>query len=67
MFKGLFAALMLVGLVLLGWGLQAYRSVGSEMTETFTGAPSDKAIWLLAGGAIAALAGGFGLIRGGRA
>lgn len=66
MLKGIYAALILVGLVLLGWGMQAYRSVGSELTETFTGAPSDKAIWLLAAGAIAALAGGFGLIRGSR-
>jgi hypothetical protein len=66
MFKGLFAALTLVGIVLLAWGMKAYQSLGSELTETFTGAPSDKAIWLLAGGAAATLVGIFGLIRGRR-
>jgi Protein of unknown function (DUF3185) len=64
MSKGIFIALTAVGVLLLGWGMQAYRSVGSEVTETFTGAPSDKAIWLLAAGGIFAIVGAFGLFRG---
>lgn len=63
MLKGLFAALTLIGIALLWWGIQAQRSFGSQVTETFTGSPSDKAIWLLGAGAIAALIGVFGLFR----
>lgn len=61
MMKGLFAALVVAGIALLIWGLRVYRSLGSELTEAVTGAPSDKAIWLLISGAIATVIGVFGL------
>jgi uncharacterized protein DUF3185 len=42
--------------------MRVYRSFGSEVTEAVTGAPSNKAIWLLVVGTVAALVGLFGLI-----
>ncbi len=63
MIKGLFAALTVVGLILLGWGIQSYMSFGSEVKESLTGAPSDQTIWLIAGGVIASLVGVFGIVR----
>jgi hypothetical protein len=61
MLKGLAAALVVIGAALIVWGLRVHRSFGSEVTEALTGAPSDKAIWLLASGTVAALVGLFGL------
>lgn len=66
--KGLSAALVMVGIVLVVWGMKASQSVGSEMSELFTGAPADRTIWLLVGGIAATVVGLFGLLRvgGGR-
>jgi hypothetical protein len=61
MLKGFSAALTVAGITLIVWGLRAYRSFASEVTEAVTGAPSDKAIWLLVSGTVAALVGLFGL------
>lgn len=61
MLKGISAALLIAGIALITWGIQAYKSFGSEVTEAVTGAPSDKAVWLLVSGTVAALAGLFGL------
>jgi hypothetical protein len=61
MLKGLSAAFIVVGIALIVWGLQVYRSFGSEVTEAVTGAPSDRAIWLLVAGTVASLVGLFGL------
>lgn len=66
MLKGLSVALVTAGVALIVWGLQVYRSLGSEVTEALTGAPSDKAIWLLVGGGVAVLTGIFGLFGRGR-
>ncbi|HLU69638.1 MAG TPA: DUF3185 family protein [Fibrobacteria bacterium] len=66
MLKGLYAALALVGIVLIVWGVRVYRSFGSEVTEAVTGAPSDEAIWLLVLGTLGTFAGLFGLISRGR-
>ena len=43
---------LVVGIALLGWGYQAYESMGSQVAEVVTGSPSDKAIWLLGAGAV---------------
>jgi hypothetical protein len=64
MYRGISAALAIVGALFIFWGLRASRSLGSELTEAVTGAPSDKAIWLLAGGSVAVVLGGIGLLRG---
>jgi hypothetical protein len=55
--KALGIALLVVGVVLLIWGLNAEGSLGSEVSKTFTGHPSDKAMWLILGGAASGLTG----------
>ena len=62
--KGISVALLVVGTVLIIWGVSALDSVSSDLSRIFTGSPSDKAIWLLVPGAAAAIVGLFGLLRG---
>ena len=50
-------ALLVGGIIALIYGFKAKDSVESKLTETFTGAPSDNAKWLLIGGAVASVAG----------
>jgi len=64
--KPLSIALLVVGLVLIGYGISASDSIGSDLSRLFTGSPTDKAIWLLVLGAIAAIVGGTGMLRGAR-
>ncbi len=61
--RGLSVALLVVGVILLVWGFGAYNSVSSDVSNAVTGAPTDRSIWLIVLGAIAAIAGGFGLLR----
>lgn len=62
--KAISAALLIGGLFLLYFGYQEMQSLGSEMNEFFTGSPTDRSIWMLAGGAAATVAGIVGLSRG---
>ena len=57
--------LLVVGVVLMIFGMQASASVGSRLSELFTGAPSDRTIWLLVAGIAAAIL-GLGLLLVGR-
>lgn len=59
--KPLGLALLVVGVILLVWGLNASDSVGSEISRFFSGTPTDETLWLLIGGA-GALAGGLALL-----
>ncbi|WP_234572077.1 DUF3185 family protein [Rhodohalobacter sp. 614A] len=61
--KALSAGLFIAGLLLLYFGYQEYQSIGSEVEEFFTGSPSGQAMWMLIGGAVAAVVGLFGLMR----
>lgn len=54
-------ALLVGGLIALVYGFKAKDSVESQLTETFTGSPSDNAKWLLIGGAVSSVV-GLGLI-----
>ncbi|MDO8413458.1 MAG: DUF3185 family protein [Gallionellaceae bacterium] len=62
--KGISVALLVVGVVLIVWGINASESFSSNVSEAFTGSPSNKAVWLLSGGIAAAIIGLFGLLRG---
>jgi hypothetical protein len=64
--KGLSVALLVVGIVLVIWGVSASDSFSSDVSRFFTGSPTNKAIWLLIGGIVAAVVGLFGLVRGGK-
>ena len=48
-------ALLVVGVVLIIFGMQASASLGSRLSELFTGAPSDRTLWLLLVGVVALL------------
>jgi hypothetical protein len=61
--KGMSVALLVVGVILLVFGVNAYHSSSSDLSRFFTGAPTDKALWLLIGGVIAGIVGFFGLVR----
>jgi hypothetical protein len=57
-------ALLVLGIVLLACGWDAYHSLGSGVSRLFTGAPTDRALWLLIGGGVATVSGLGGLSRG---
>jgi len=57
--------LLVVGVVLMIFGMQASASVGSRLSELFSGAPSDRTLWLLVAGIAAAIL-GLGLLLVGR-
>ena len=60
--RGIAIALLVVGIVLIVWGYNATQTLNSEITEFFTGSPSNKAIWMLAIGIGAAVVGFFTLV-----
>jgi len=62
--KGMSVALLVVGILLIIWGVSALESFGSDVSRFFTGAPTNKAVWLLIGGIVAGVVGLFGLLRG---
>lgn len=62
--KPLSIALLIIGVLLIGYGIQASDSVGSEISRAFTGSPTDRTIWLLVGGIAAAVVGLFGIFGG---
>ena len=62
--KSLSLAVLAVGVILIIYGLNASDSFASDVSRSFTGSPTDKTIWLLIGGAVAAIIGAGGLMRG---
>lgn len=57
-------ALLIGGIVLIGYGLNASDSIGSDVSRFFTGNPTDQTIWFLIGGIVAMAVGAGGLLRG---
>ncbi|HEY5297341.1 MAG TPA: DUF3185 family protein [Verrucomicrobiae bacterium] len=55
--KGIGIALLIVGIALIVYGINASNSAGSDVSRIFTGAPTNKALWLLLGGVAAAIVG----------
>lgn len=62
MYKAISAALLLGGVALLVFGNNAMNSFSSDIARIFTGAPTDKAVWMLAGGLVMTVVGLVGLI-----
>jgi protein-S-isoprenylcysteine O-methyltransferase Ste14 len=57
--------LLVVGVVLIIFGMQASASLGSRLSELFTGTPSDRTLWLLLAGVVVAIL-GLGMLLTGR-
>ena len=50
-------ALLVGGVVLMIFGINATNSFSSDVSRFFTGSPTDKAVWMLIGGTVAAIVG----------
>ena len=49
--------LLVVGIVLIIIGVNATNSFSSDVSRFFTGSPTNKAVWMLIGGIVAAVVG----------
>jgi uncharacterized membrane protein YidH (DUF202 family) len=61
MTKAISLALIVGGVVLLYFGGQSFHSFSNDVSRVFTGSPTSKTIFLIAGGVVATLAGLIGL------
>jgi hypothetical protein len=59
--KSISLVLLLMGIALLIFGVIESDSISSDFSRLFTGEPTDKAVWLLIGGGVAAVAGMAGM------
>ena len=57
-------ALLVGGIVLIIYGINASDSIGSSFSRFFTGSPTDKTMWLIIGGTAASVVGLVGIVRG---
>ena len=57
-------AFLVGGIVLIILGVNAMNSFSSDVSRFFTGSPTDKAVWMLIGGIVAAIIGLTGTLRG---
>jgi hypothetical protein len=55
--KGIGIALLVIGIVLIVYGINASDSASSGFSRIFTGAPTNKTLWLLLGGSGSAIVG----------
>ena len=63
LYKTIALALLVVGILLAISGISASQSLGSDISRFFTGSPTDKAIWMLVGGAVLSVVGLVGVLR----
>ena len=56
-------AFLVVGIGLAIWAYQMSGSIGSQIKEVFSGAPTDKVMMMYIGGAVSAVIGIFLLIK----
>jgi divalent metal cation (Fe/Co/Zn/Cd) transporter len=61
--KILSLAILIAGIVLIIVGINATNSFSSDVSRFFTGSPTDKAVWMLIAGIVAALIGFTTLMR----
>jgi len=64
MIKAVSLALLAGGILLVIFGATAMNSASSDISRFFTGAPTDRAIWMLVGGIVMLVAGLAGLLTG---
>jgi uncharacterized membrane protein YidH (DUF202 family) len=56
-------ALLIGGIVLMIIGINAMNSFSSDVSRFFTSSPTNKAVWMLIGGIVAAVIGLMGTLR----
>ena len=59
-------ALLVGGVILIVIGINATNSFSSDVSRFFTGSPTDKAVWFLIGGSVAAVVGLTMALRSGK-
>jgi len=64
--KPICIALLVAGIILTVFGINASNSFGSDVSRFFTGSPTEKAVWMLVGGVVMGIIGLAGLGFGGR-
>ena len=57
-------AILAVGILLIIFGIRESESLSSDLSRLFSGAPTDRAIWMLIGGVVATIVGLVGLSLG---
>ena len=62
--KQISIGILVLGIVLIVWGVSASNSFSSDVTRAVTGSPTDRTLQLLGGGALLAAIGGYGMARG---
>lgn len=62
MIKAAALALLAGGMALIIFGANAMNAANSDISRLFTGAPTDRAIWMLVGGIVMLVAGLAGLL-----
>ncbi|MEK6700937.1 MAG: DUF3185 family protein [Planctomycetota bacterium] len=65
--KAVGLALLVVGVVLLIFGISAADAPASDISRFFTGQPTDRSMWFMLGGVALIIIGGVGTFLGGRA
>jgi hypothetical protein len=55
--KAIALALLVGGVILIVMGINANNSLSSDVSRAFTGNPTDRAMWMMIGGAVAAVVG----------
>ncbi len=60
--KIVFVILLVAGVILLVYGINAANSVSSCVSKAVTGTPTDRSIWFIVLGVIGIVAGGLGLV-----
>jgi uncharacterized membrane protein YidH (DUF202 family) len=61
--KAIFIAILVGGIILIVFGINARDSLSSDVSRVFTGTPTNKAIFMLVGGVVAAVIGLIGIVR----
>ena len=60
--KAISLAILAGGILVTIFGISAVDSAGSDISRFFTGAPTDRAMWMLVGGVAASVIGLAGLL-----
>lgn len=60
--KAVSLAILAAGILVAVFGIDAVNSTGSDISRFFTGAPTDRSMWMLVGGVVASVIGLAGLL-----